>query len=102
MPEEWTQVLDERHVPLLDRKLRPFRGAIEVPAQRVKNHQSAGGSGRRAGPELLDPGVRLACGSRAHQQGGELSDDRVRPGRHGVRLSSERKSFLKPPLLRTN
>ena len=75
--EERPQVLDERHVPLLDRKLRPFRGLIEFPAQCVKNHQSAGGSRRRAKSEFLDPSVCLACGSRAHQDGRELSDDRV-------------------------
>ncbi len=31
-PEERPQVLDERHVPLLDRKLRPSGGLIQIAA----------------------------------------------------------------------
>jgi hypothetical protein len=53
-PEERTDVLNERHIPLLDRALGPLCRLIDFSTERVKYYKPSRREGSSAGLELLD------------------------------------------------
>jgi hypothetical protein len=68
----------------------------------MKHGEASWSSVSGARSQLFEQRVCLARGSGANQQGRELSDERIGPGRQGTRPFGQRERFLEPSLLRAD